>query len=153
MNLADQFNHWLDSKHSPVWLDALRIALGVFLFIKGLIFTANFQNLTDNVQSMGLVYLAVIAGHYIYLIHTAGGLLIAFGAYTRAMCFLNFPILLGAVAFNYKNFLVMDRLMELEMAILVLIGLVVFFIYGGGRYSLDELRRRDIKRKAEMAAH
>lgn len=151
MDLASKINQWLDSRYSPAWLDGIRVVLGGFLFIKGLIFTANFQNLTENVQSLGLVYMAVIAGHYIYLIHTAGGLLIALGAYTRAMCILNFPILVGAVLFNYKNFLVMDRLMELEIAIAVLIGLIVFFIFGGGRFSLDELRRRDNARKTHVS--
>lgn len=151
MSTFDKINQWMDRRTAPVWLDAIRVALGIFLFIKGLIFTANFQVLADNVQSMGMVYMAVIAAHYIYLMHAAGGLMIALGAYTRVICLLNLPILIGAVIFNATHFLTMDNLMELEMSALVLIGLIVFFAFGGGRFSVDELRRRDAQRKADMA--
>lgn len=141
----------MDARFAPAWLDLIRVILGVFLFVKGLIFTANFQVLAENVQSMGMVYVAVIAAHYIYLVHAAGGLMIALGAYTRAMSALNIPILLGAVIFNATHFLTVDDLMELEMSVLVLVGLVVYFLFGGGRFSVDELRRRDARRKGEMA--
>ena len=140
----------MDAHHAPTWLDFLRVVLGIFLFIKGLIFTANFQDLANNVQDLGMVYVAVIAAHYIYLVHAAGGLMIALGAYTRVMCVLNLPILIGAVIFNATHFLTMDSLMELEMSVIVLIGLVVYFLLGGGRFSVDELRRRDEKHKKEL---
>lgn len=151
MNLITKIDQWMDARFAPAWLDLLRVILGIFLFIKGLIFTANFQVLADNVQSMGMVYMAVIAAHYIYLVHAAGGLMIALGAYTRVMCALNIPILMGAVIFNATHFLTMDDLMELEMSALVLVGLIVYFLFGGGRFSVDELRRRDAKRKADLA--
>ena len=150
MDIFNKIDQWLDTKSAPTWLDFVRVIFGIFLFVKGLIFTANFQSLAENVLDMGLVYLAVIAAHYIYLIHTAGGLLIAMGGYTRMMSALNFPILVGAVVFNYTHFLTVDSLMELEMSLLCLLGTIVFFIFGGGRFSVDELRRRDQKRKAEL---
>lgn len=152
MSTFKKIDQWMDKRTAPAWLDILRVALGLYLFIKGLIFTANFQELADNVLSMGWVYMAVIAAHYIYLMHAAGGLMIALGAYTRVLCVFNLPILIGAVIFNATHFLTMDNLMELEMSVLVLIGLIVFFVFGGGRFSVDELRRRDAKRKAEMAS-
>jgi uncharacterized membrane protein YphA (DoxX/SURF4 family) len=34
--------------------------------------------------------------------------------------------------------------MELEMSLLVLIGLVVFMVFGAGKYSVDERRRKDM---------
>ena len=60
---------------------------------------------------------------------------------------MNIPILLGAVLINYDRFLTVDDHIGLINAIVVLALLMVFFIVGGGRYSVDELRRRDKEQK------
>ena len=149
MNTYQNFTHWVHERHAPIWMDVVRVVIGIFLFAKGLIFTSNFPGLTQNIQEMGFVYLAVIAGHYIYLMHMAGGLLIILGAHTRVFCALNIPILAGAVAFNAMHYMTVDGLMELEVAIATLFGLFVLLIFGSGEFSLDEMqRRRDLKKRA-----
>lgn len=152
--MSNNFVHnWIHQRHAPLWLDVIRVAIGVFLFVKGLIFTSNFQNLTENIQELGFVYMAVIAGHYIYIMHMAGGLLIALGAHTRVFCALNIPILMGAVIFNSTHFITMKQLMELEVAIIVLVGLVSVFIFGAGVLSLDEINRTNVKKKLISKLH
>lgn len=147
MNAVQRIDLWLDTVKAPSWMDVIRLALGIFIFYKGFIFTQNFQALTENVASMDGLFLTIPIAHYISITHLVGGCLIAMGAYTRAMCLLNLPILIGAVIFNADHFLTVENHLELAMAIIVLALLALFFIYGGGRFSLDELRRRDLQRK------
>jgi len=56
---------------------------------------------------------------------------------------------MGAVLINYERFLTVDDHMELTAAITVSLLLVLLFIFGGGRFSLDELRRRENQRKSK----
>jgi uncharacterized membrane protein YphA (DoxX/SURF4 family) len=64
------------------------------------------------------------------------------------MCLVQIPVLAGAVIFvNYpKGFLSVAGTMEFGTSIIVLIGLVFFFLVGAGQLSIDELRRRDMQR-------
>jgi len=151
MNVINKFDAWLDTLYPPAWLDFIRIILGTFIFIKGFIFTSNFELLANNVASIGWFFLAAHAAYYVSFTHLFGGALIALGCYTRSMSLANIPILAGAVVFEYQHFLTVQNHMNLDMAIIVLVGLVLFFFYGGGRFSIDELRRRDNQRKKEMA--
>jgi len=148
MNAIQSFDHWLDSiKPPPAWMDAVRFGLGGYLFYKGFVFTINFESLNELIATSEWFFAQITMGHYISIVHLAGGLLIALGAFTRSNCMMNIPILLGAVLINYDRFLTVDDHMGLINAIVVLALLIVFFIVGGGRYSVDELRRRDKEQK------
>ena len=151
MNTIEKFDRWTDERRSPVWLDAIRFAVGVYLFFKGYQFAQDFESLTRGITSMHMVFLTIHTSHYVVFAHLIGGLLIAIGAYTRVATALNIPILIGAVIFNYQIFPSVEDHMELNMAIAILLGLIAIFIYGGGRFSVDELRRRDLARKREAA--
>jgi uncharacterized membrane protein YphA (DoxX/SURF4 family) len=85
--------------------------------------------------------------HYIIFAHALGGPLIAFGLFTRFICLLQLPILIGAVLFvNYpKGLLSLGNHMEFEISVIVLAGLIVFVVFGAGKFSLDERRRKEIK--------
>lgn len=137
----------MNARRAPVWMDPIRVALGLFLFYKGFVFTLNFESLLEIASSINEIFLSIPAAHYVSISHLAGGLLIALGAYTRPMCLLNLPILIGAVMFNYGQFLTVENHMELSMALVILVLLILFTIFGGGRFSLDELRRRDKQSK------
>ena len=144
MNPIQKFDAWLDSiKPPPSWMDVIRIALGIFIFYKGFVFTLNFEELNQLMTSSNWFYGTIVMAHYVSIVHMAGGALIALGAFTRSNCLLNIPILLGAVLLNYERFYTVDEHMELVTAIIVLSLLILFFFIGGGRYSIDELRRRD----------
>jgi uncharacterized membrane protein YphA (DoxX/SURF4 family) len=75
-----------------------------------------------------------------------GGPLIAVGLFTRMVSLIQLPILIGAVALvNYpKGFLSVGNHMELEVSLTVLVGLIVFMVFGAGRYSIDAKRRKEM---------
>ena len=68
------------------------------------------------------------------------------GMYTRIVSCLQLPILIGAVFLvNYpKGFLSVGHHMELEVSLVVLIGMIVLMIFGAGRYSIDAKRRKEM---------
>jgi putative oxidoreductase len=89
-------------------------------------------------------YTAVSVAHYVVFAHLLGGPLIAFGLLTRIMCLIQLPILLGAVIMvNSKEFSSAGTKLELEISVAILIGLVVFMIFGAGKFSIDEKRRKE----------
>lgn len=141
---------WLDSIKTPPWVDFLRIVVGMFIIYKGLLFTFNFDVFTQNMISIGWIYIAAHVAQYILFIHLVGGALLALGAHTRSMCLLNIPILIGAVVFNYERFLTAENHMELPTALVVLFVLGIVFIYGSGKYSIDAVRK---ERKQLRAAN
>lgn len=126
-----------NSASNPVWMDGLRILLGLFLFIKGISFLSNTSDvfyLLSQQESLGSLRKAPT---FFSVVHMVGGLMIAFGCLTRLALLCQIPILLGAVfvvnpqqGFNLEN-------RELWVSILVLALLLFFMIKGPGRYSVD----------------
>ncbi|MEQ9289200.1 MAG: DoxX family protein [Cyclobacteriaceae bacterium] len=141
MDIIQKIDAWLDSKRAPVWMDIVRIVLGLFIIYKGYEFTSNFELLTQEVGSVGMAFMAAHVAHYVIFVHLVGGILLALGAFTRSMCILNLPILIGAVIFNYEHFNTVEK-MGLPTAVIVLLMLVMITIYGSGKYSLNAIRKK-----------
>ena len=81
--------------------------------------------------------------HAILFVHLVSGIILVLGAATRIMSGVNIPILAGAVLFNVQNLLnVGDNYIELEMAAVALLGCILVFFMGGGRFSLDGRKKR-----------
>ena|SRR2546428_8335322 len=143
MNLVQKAEHWGDTHHT-VWLDVIRIALGIFIFIKGVSFVGDTGPLQE---LMGLHFksLPVFIVHYIAFAHLVGGILIACGLLTRIAVAFQLPILFGAVFFVNitKGFTAINS--ELWLSILVLFLLIFYFIYGSGPLSVDEYMKKHIK--------
>lgn len=138
MNLIQRLEKWGDTHH-PKWLDFIRIVLGIFLFLKGLEFVNNMDQLTNTISS-GSFMTAMSAGvlaHYIVFAHIIGGILIAFGLLTRFACVIQIPILLGALFFVNVRGGIFTPFTEIWMAILVLLLLGFFLIEGSGPISVD----------------
>lgn len=146
MSTITKIEDWGNS-HRPGWLDIFRIALGVFITFKGFEFMFNIESLKLTAQGINLAFSAQIIAHYIVFAHALGGPLIAFGLFTRVASLLQIPILLGAVIFVNapSGFLSIGSHMELEISLVVLAGLIVFVVFGAGKFSLDERRRKDPK--------
>ena len=85
--------------------------------------------------------------HYVVFAHILGGPLIFFGLFTRIVSCIQLPILIGAVFMVNapKGFLSIGQHMELWSSIVVLIGLIVFMVFGAGRYSIDAKRRKEME--------
>ncbi len=150
MSVLTDVEKWGNS-HRPGFLDFFRIILGLFLTYKGLDFLTNMDELEMTAAGINVYFAGATLAHYVVFAHILGGPLIAVGLFTRAVCLINLPILIGAVVLVNapKGFLSVGSHMELEVSLLVLVGLLVFIVFGAGRYSIDARRRRE----AEVAGN
>jgi len=133
MGTVKTLNKWAN-RHTYLPLDLLRIALGVFLFIKGLHFMSNTQMLIDLIGPIQNFAGSIIAIHYVAPAHLIGGLLIIFGLLTRWAIGAQLPIIIGAVLINFVGEM---NTTNLILSIVVLILCIFFFLYGSGKNSAD----------------
>ena len=127
MNLAQRLELWGD-RHHPKWLDLVRIALGIFLIVKGIQFLQNMSmlmSLMENSLSFN-AFLLVLLSHYIVFAHLLGGVLLALGLLTRFACIIQLPILLGAIILVNASGGVLDHFSELLVSVVVFLLLVLF---------------------------
>lgn len=133
MDTIKTLNKWANS-HTYLPLDLVRVALGIFLFIKGIHFmsdTAMLMSLFKPLQNMAG---GMIIVHYVAPAHFIGGVLIAFGLLTRWTIIAQIPILIGAILINFVGEMNMDNLI---LAIITLLICSFFLLYGSGKHSLD----------------
>jgi uncharacterized membrane protein YphA (DoxX/SURF4 family) len=138
MNLVQRLEHWGDTHH-PKWLDLLRMALGIFLCLKGIEFLNNMGDMMGLMTSrFSFSTLAiVIIGHYIVFAHILGGFLLTIGLLTRFACLIQIPVLLGAVVLINLSPDMMRPFSELTLSIITLLLLIYFLIIGNGPWSFD----------------
>ncbi|WP_200975749.1 DoxX family protein [Echinicola sp. 20G] len=138
METISKIELWADTHH-PKWIDFVRVALGLFILYKGIIFIANTDALMQLMSNNDLQFFNLALAHYVAFAHLVGGFLIAFGLLTRFAIIFQIPILLGAVFFVNINqgFLSAANNLEFEISLIVLVLLIVFLIYGSGKFSLD----------------
>ncbi|MEZ0007915.1 putative oxidoreductase [Flavobacterium sp. 28YEA47A] len=128
-----KLNKWANS-HTSYPIDILRIALGVFLFLKGVSFIKDSHRLIDLLAPLGNFDGGMLVYHYVAAAHIMGGVMIVFGLLTRWAIWAQLPILIGAVLINFVGPLVMTNLI---ISLVTLIVCVFFLMYGGGKHSLD----------------
>lgn len=126
-------NKWANA-HTYYPLDLLRIALGIFFFIKGIQFISQTHMLTDLIAPLKGYGGVMLLLHYIAPAHLVGGLLIAAGLLTRWALIVQIPILLGAILINFVGPFSLGNLL---LAIVVLAVTAFFIYYGSGKHSLD----------------
>lgn len=133
MTNVKSLNKWAN-RHTYLPVDLLRMALGVFLFMKGVFFVSNIQYLVDLISPVDHIGGGMFLLHYIAPAHMIGGILIFFGLLTRWAIIAQLPILFCAVIINFMGNM---KEQSLLLAILTL-GICIFFvIYGGGKNSAD----------------
>ena len=138
MTTLQQIRNW-SAAHHPRWLVIVRIGLGLFLLAKGI----NFMRDTTVLDRLlyGSVPLTDNETHWLPLIITwanlLGGFLILIGLWTRLMCLLQLPILIGAVVFINAQKGGFAPESELGLAILSLLLAIFFLIEGSGPLSID----------------
>src|SRR3954452_13597088 len=94
-----KFIAWAEA-HRELWLDCVRIYLGLGLFARGLLLVTNTSTgyFIDLLQRPGQPWL--LTGtmlHYVTLAHFIGGAMLAVGFLTRIAALIQIPILAGAV--------------------------------------------------------
>lgn len=131
-------------KTQPKWLALPRMILGIILILKGIAFFKDSTLIESMVQQTGLSFFdqnaATIAFIITYL-NLLGGFFITIGLFTRWICLLQIPILIGAVIFVNSEAGMTTSNPELALSILVLILLIVYVIKGSGPLSADEFFR------------
>jgi uncharacterized membrane protein YphA (DoxX/SURF4 family) len=133
MGRIKSLNKWAN-RHTYLPLDLLRIALGVFLFIKGISFMSDSQILMDLFKPIQNMAGGMITVHYVAPAHFVGGILIAFGLLTRWGIIAQLPILIGAIIINFVGEM---NTTNLILAIITFLVCVFFMFYGSGKRSLD----------------
>ena len=134
-----KFIAWADARRD-LWLDAVRIYLGLGLLARGLLLITNTSTgfVVDLMQRAGESWLTNgIMLHYVMIAHFVGGLLLTIGFLTRIAAAAQIPILFGAVFFIHRQDGLFALGQSLEFSALVLFLLCVFTIAGAGRLSLD----------------
>jgi putative oxidoreductase len=146
MSVITDVERWGNS-HRPGFLDFLRMALGVFITYKGLMFITHMNELENTTSGINSWFAGAFLAHYVIFAHILGGPLIVVGLFTRIVCAIQLPILIGAVFLVNapRGFLSLGNHMELEISLIVLFGLVVFMVFGAGRYSIDAKRRKEME--------
>jgi putative oxidoreductase len=146
MSVITNVERW-GNNHRPGFLDLFRIALGTFITYKGLYFITHMNDLENTTSGINTWFAGAFIAHYVIFAHILAGPLIAIGLFTRIACLVQIPILIGAVFFvNYpKGLFSLGNHMELEISLIILVGLIVFMIFGAGRFSIDAIRRRDME--------
>jgi len=146
MSVITNIEGWGNS-HRPGWLDLFRVVLGLFITFKGFEFMFHLESLESTTEGINMYFSGAALAHYIIFAHAMGGPMIVVGLFTRIACGIQIPILIGAIVFvNFdKGFLHIGSHMELYLSLIVLAGLVVFMIFGAGKFSLDAKRRREME--------
>jgi putative oxidoreductase len=138
MNLIHKIERWGDSHH-PRFLDIIRIALGIFLLLKGLGFMENTTNLKSIIENQPDISIApgllMALVYYVTFVHLVGGTLIALGILTRFSAIMQIPVVFGAVFFI--DILESPFNTDLLSSVAALIFLVVFAVIGPGKLSLE----------------
>lgn len=133
MGTVKKLNKWANA-HTNYPLDLLRIALGIFLFYKGIEFMTNFTEMSEMVRPFQGMPGGMLILHYIAPAHFVGGVLIVVGLLTRWATIAQLPILFGAIL---TNFLGTMHYTNLITAVSVTLICIFFIFYGSGKHSVD----------------
>ncbi|HTJ13867.1 MAG TPA: DoxX family protein [Dinghuibacter sp.] len=142
MSVLQRFREWVD-RMPPPFLFLLRVALGCMLIAKGISFISHIRQLEDIIAASRFQAGSVFLTHVIPFAHLLGGFFILIGLYTRFFCWVQLPILIGAVFFiNLPHAAFNVESGEIGFSIVVLVLLIFFAIVGSGPYSIQEYARR-----------
>ena len=140
MVFPQKIEHWAESHH-PAWLDLLRMCLGIFLLIKGIVFISDISELERLLININMDWSSFWVAHYIAFAHLVGGVLIALGLLTRPAILFQLPILIGAVLFVRPGMDYNSINTEWWISALTLGLLILFWVFGSGPWSLDNYMR------------
>ena len=137
MNILHRLEHWGDTHH-PKWVDIIRIALGIFLIYKGIIFPQQMQIALSSMPGFmsGSYFLLNSLQYVILFAHILGGAFLIFGIYVRFACIIQIPILIAAIVMILLARNAWNPFSELPIAVLVLALLCYFLVIGNGTLSV-----------------
>jgi putative oxidoreductase len=130
--------------NQPKWLILLRVLLGFIILWKGFTFFKDSVAVESLLKGGGVKMFSnnsQTIAFFITYFNLLGGFFIIIGLFTRWMCLIQIPIMIGAVFFVYTKVGMSFTDIELILTVIVLILLIVFAIKGSGTISLDEYFR------------
>jgi len=133
MGLIKKLNKWANA-HTYLMLDLIRLLLGIVLFVKGIEFMTNFEEMEKLALPFQNVPGGMLVLHYLVPAHFVGGILIMVGLLTRWAAIAQIPILFGAILTNFLGTMNTNNLM---LALIVLLTSLFFVVYGSGKHSVD----------------
>jgi uncharacterized membrane protein YphA (DoxX/SURF4 family) len=153
MNKVQQCKSWLRA-HEDLFIDMVRIYLGCGLVVKAIFLMNHRDYLNQMISESDVAWIAgSFVGHYVILAHLFGGAMLALGIATRVAAFAQLPILLGAIFSLYlPRFATIEPRQYLEYAGLVAFLLMLFGVFGAGRFSIDYLASRKWREMREAKA-
>ncbi|MGB8193945.1 MAG: DoxX family membrane protein [Chitinophagaceae bacterium] len=139
MNILHRLEHWGDTHH-PKWVDIIRIALGIFLVIKGLQVPAQMSTVLSSMPNFmsGNYFLLNCLQYLILFVHLMGGAFLIFGVFVRFACLIQIPVLIAAIVMILSTRDAWNPFTELPLAILVLGLLCYFLVVGNGSLSVSK---------------
>ena len=126
-------NKWAN-RHTSYPVDMLRIALGIFLVLKGISFITNNRDFEDLIAPVSNFLGGMFVFHYIAAAHIVGVTIIVFGLLTRWAIIAQLPILMGAILINFFGEM---NVVNFILATITLVISVFFLFYGSGKHSAD----------------
>ncbi len=138
--------------------DVLRIYLGVGLFLRGTLFIADSGNFIQLLSpDSGALLRSTMLVHYVALAHVFGGTMMAAGLLTRVAALVQIPVLVGAVFVSQLQGGLLTAHQSFEFSTLVLFMLILVFLYGSGKWSVDyylfvKKTRAEVAARTELAA-
>lgn len=132
----ETLEQWLASHRAVAW-DVLRAYLGVALFVRGILFVSHPGLLAAYMSRTGPWFWQMAISHYVGIAHLGGGILLTVGFVTRWAALAQIPALLGAVFLVHLREGLMAAGQSLELSTLVLALLILFAVFGAGKYSVD----------------
>jgi uncharacterized membrane protein YphA (DoxX/SURF4 family) len=132
---------WLDNNTSLAYA-LIRAFLGIALFVRGWILISDPAAMIELAGEDKIYWWY----SYITITHLVGGFLLAIGFFTRLASLLQIPILYGAVFMIHLKQGLLSVGQSLELSVLVLMLLLLYFIFGSGVLSVDNYLK---KKKAD----
>ena len=133
MGTVKSLNKWANA-HSSYVLDLVRVALGIFLFAKGIDIMSNHAQMAEVIKPFENMPGGMMIIHYVAPAHFVGGFLIVVGLLTRWAVIAQLPILIGAILVNFLGEM---NVFNLILASVVFLVCVFFLFYGSGKHSSD----------------
>ena len=132
----EEIGHYGDLHHPP-WLDVIRIAAGIAIFIKGIFFINNPQALVDLMNQSNIKGWTFILEHHIAFTYLVGGILIALGLITRIAILFELPVFFGSIFCYITKTGFFSVYSDFVFSLIIFAALIFFLMYGPGPWSLD----------------
>ena len=110
----------------------IRIFLGIALSVRGWMILSNTDSIIELIENKEFYMWISLIG----VLHLLGGMLLCLGFFARLGAFVQIPILFSASFFVYEHTNLMMGGQSIELAILVLFLLCIYFVFGPGTLSI-----------------